>query len=104
MRVKVIDSPIPEGYTYMRTDRFTPEEFVQEVKAGHRKAAIAWTQANPKEEYTLDDLMQFYDEVSSAIRKERHTNCGRPVVSSTQNGISISGRTSKQYSFWDERN
>lgn len=104
MRVKVIDSSIPEGYTYMRTDRFTAETFVQEVKAGHRKAAIAWTQANPKEEYTLDDLMQFYDEASLMHRKGRRTNCNRTVVSSTQYGVNISGRTSKQYSFGDDRN
>lgn len=103
MRIKVIDAPIPEGYTYRRTDRFTAEEFVQELKAGQREAARAWTRAHPKEIYTLADVMQFHNDAPTAGRKGRRTDHNRPAVSKTAEGYFVSGRTTKRYSVSDDR-
>ena len=103
MRVKVIDSPIPEGYTYMRTDRFTPEEFVQEVNPRRRAIAQAWVKEHPKETYSMDDLMQFHADTSPALHRSHSEPRNHPAVSKTVDGYFASGRTTKRYSFNDDR-
>ena len=77
---------IPEGYTYIRCDRYSREEFLRQFGVGHNyKICKEYVDAHPKEFYTTDDEIALKD-----LRKERSVT-------------GIPGKTTKKYSYYSER-
>ena len=59
--------PIPEGYTYTRCDRYTPEEFLEKYGGINlRDICEQYMKDNPKEVYNTDDEIAIHN-----IHKER---------------------------------
>lgn len=72
---------IPEGYTYMRCDQYTAEEFIKNYSNKAAKEIVReYTQEHPKEFYNTDDeiaVHQMMKERSVVSLKETH---GRPYT------------------------
>lgn len=57
-------SNVPEGYTYKRCDRYTPEEFLAMYKSRDMKRVCReYIQENPKDIYTTDDQIALHERV-----------------------------------------
>ena len=99
MRIQIIDTQVPEGYTYKRTDRFTKAEFIAEFRKDDRKAAKKWADEHPKDVYTIEYVHRFRNETSPAFRY-LCGDAGRPVYG-IYHGVQspFLGRTSKRYDF-----
>lgn len=104
MRIQIIDTQVPEGYTYIRTDQFTKSEFIAEFRKDQRGEAKKWTDEHPKGVYTLEDVHEFRNATSPAFR---HL-CGRTgsPVYGIYHGVQspFVGRTSKRYDFDEDEN
>lgn len=65
MRVQIAESrPIPEGYTYIRCDRYSKERFLNLYRDDDGNVAhccVEYVAANPKEIYTVDDIIAIYE-------------------------------------------
>lgn len=57
---------IPEGYTYVRCDLYSPDEFIELFpNALSQSIAIEYVKNNPKEQYNTDDTIAVYNEIDS---------------------------------------
>ena len=78
MRVEVlpdISKSVPAGYTYMRCDQLTAEEFVAECNGRFSKeAALAFVAENPKPFYNTDDMIRFGDYKADYVIKKYSEN------------------------------